>query len=694
MKTTNPISCAPGFLNSCTTGLVRLIGALALYALFGLLMDYAYASPGTNDPQAAANGSVWLQAGDGDPVQALLLETEVDIDVSGMIARARVRQRFQNTRDTWAEGIYLFPLPDNAAVDHFRLQAGGRIIEGRIQERAAARASYDTARNEGRRTALIEQQRPNIFTTSIANIAPNDTLTVEIEYQQTVAYEDGHYRLRFPLVAGPRYHASAVGTANRDDTDVSTIVSDKPVNAVYMHITLDAGAPLADLESSYHEIDVRQTDADRYSIALAGGAVFADRDFELSWAPERDRQPRAVVFREQHKGYDYALVSVLPPDLQSLGQQVLPRDVVFIIDVSGSMSGASIEQARSSLRYALARLQAQDRFNVIWFNDRTERLYPESVPASDANVQQARQFIGSLQADGGTVMMPALTLALNEQPDANRLRQIVFITDGNVDNEKELYNLIEQRLGDNRLFTVGIGSAPNSYFMRKSARSGRGTYTFIGKLDEVEQKTRALFEQMESPALVNIDVRMQGEDVEIFPQPVPDLYLSEPLTVLVRGTRLGSTVSVSGDYGESLWQQDIALDDSTSHRGISTAWAREKIATLMEKHHDSDSKSRREQLEHEIVGLSLDHHLVSRFTSLVAVDVTPVNSSGLLVSEKLQTSLPHGWAQRPANQPTGQQMLLAQLNLPQTATGAALHSMIGLMLFALAMACYLWRKLL
>jgi Ca-activated chloride channel family protein len=193
---------------------------------------------------------------------------------------------------------------------------------------------------------------------------------------------------------------------------------------------------------------------------------------------------------------------------------------------------------------------------------------------------------------------------------------------------------------------------------------------------------------------VNIDVRVQGEDVEIVPQPVPDLYLSEPLTVLVRGKRLESTVSVSGDYGESLWQQDIALDESSSHPGISTAWAREKTATLMEQHHDADSNRGREQIKQEIIDLSLDHHLVSRFTSLVAVDVTPANNSGLLVSEKLKTSLPQGWKQRPASQPTGQQMLLAQLNLPQTATGAALHSMTGLMLFALAMACYLWRKLL
>ena len=262
------------------------------------------------------------------------------------------------------------------------------------------------------------------------------------------------------------------------------------------------------------------------------------------------------------------------------------------------------------------------------------------------------------------------------------------------DHEKALFSLINKRLGGNRLFTVGIGSAPNSHFMRKAARSGRGSYTFIGKLDEVESRTRTLFEQMESPALVNIDVSIDGESVEIFPQPVPDLYLGEPLTVLVRGKRLGDTVSVSGNYGQSLWQQDVRLEHKSSHPGISPAWAREKITTLMEAHHDADSQSLRESLKNQIVRLSIDHHLVSRFTSLVAVDVTPVNSSGLLYSDKLKTSLPHGWDPARGSGPAGQQVMLAQLALPQTATGAALHSLIALMLFALAMVFHFWRKLL
>jgi len=244
------------------------------------------------------------------------------------------------------------------------------------------------------------------------------------------------------------------------------------------------------------------------------------------------------------------------------------------------------------------------------------------------------------------------------------------------------------------LFTVGIGSAPNSHFMRKAARAGRGTFTYIGDIAEVQQKTNALLEKLEAPALVNIDMRIDGLDVEVFPIPIPDLYLGEPLTVLIRGRQLNNYITLYGDFGESGWQKKIELFDSVNHPGIRTAWARSKIASLLEQQHDAYTQEERDALKNHIVQTSINHHLVSRFTSLVAVDVTPVNSSGQLYSEKLKTNLPRGWKLGQAKHPERQQMLLAQLSLPQTATTAALHMIIASMLFALAMVFYQLRKLL
>jgi len=681
--------------SSRSSVLLRLLGALALYICFGLLAEYAFASNKKTPPVESTQGSIWLLPENGSHINALLLDTDVKFDVSGMIVRAKVKQRFKNTSNLWAEGIYVFPLPENAAVDHFKLHIGERQIEGQIQERSQAKKTYETAKNEGRQAGLVEQQRANVFTTSLSNIAPDDQITVEIEYQQTLEYKDGRYRLRFPMVIGPRFHATNNSMAQDNiDTDVSTVTSETRVNPVYIHISLDAGVPLAELDSTYHAIDIKQTGSHRYSIALAPGKIFADRDFELVWSPEPSHQPQTAVFTEQHEGYEYALVSVLPPELDSLGQQLLPRDVVFILDVSGSMSGTSIEQAKASLIQALARLKPQDRFNIIWFNDRTERLYPRTKPATTESIQYAGMIINKLDANGGTMMHPALALALNEQPEFSRVRQIIFLTDGNVDNEQELFGLISKQLGDNRLFTVGIGSAPNSHFMRKAARAGRGTFTYIGDIAEVQQKTNALLEKLEAPALVNIDMRIDGLDVEVFPIPIPDLYLGEPLTVLIRGRQLNNYITLYGDFGESGWQKKIELFDSVNHPGIRTAWARSKIASLLEQQHDAYTQEERDALKNHIVQTSINHHLVSRFTSLVAVDVTPVNSSGQLYSEKLKTNLPRGWKLGQAKHPERQQMLLAQLSLPQTATTAALHMIIASMLFALAMVFYQLRKLL
>jgi Ca-activated chloride channel family protein len=676
-------------------GLLRFLGALILYLLFGLLSESAFANGNNPDPLEATQGSVWLLPDNGSYVNALLLETDVDFDVSGMIARATIRQRFKNTSSVWAEGIYIFPLPEHAAVDHFKLRIGERQIEGQIHERTAAKKIYQAATSEGRKAGLIEQQRANIFKTSLSNIAPGEEITIEFEYQQTLDYQDGRYRLRFPLVVGPRFHATnSIPFDSEHDTDVSTEVADASINPVHIHVSLDTGVDLAELESTTHSIDIKQTDTHRYSIALLPGSVYADRDFELVWKPQLSDYPQTAVFSETHDGDEYILLSVYPPDLQSLGQQLLPRDVIFILDVSGSMAGTSIQQAKASLIQALNRLNPEDRFNIIWFNDRTERLYPRSMPAERHALQYASMFISNLDADGGTVMLPAIALALNDQPEPSRVRQIVFLTDGNVDNEQQLFQLISQRLGDNRLFTIGIGSAPNSYFMRKAARAGRGTFTYISDINEVQQKTDDLLKKLESPALVNIHLDFHGLDIEAFPNPVPDLYLGDPLTVLLRSNQPVDSINLYGDYGDSNWEQTVKLADGPGHPGIRTAWARSKIASLMEQHHDADTMEERDAVKNTIITTSIDHHLVSQFTSLVAVDVTPVNSSGQLYSEKLKTSLPHGWKPGQTKQPVQPQMFMAQLSLPQTATSAPLHLLIASMLFAMTMIVYLWRKLL
>ena len=636
----------------------KLLVVISIYLLFGLLLHNVYAGADI-DPYQSGHGSVWLLPDNGVYIEAMQVQTDVDYEVNGAIARAKVKQQFENSSALWAEGIYVFPLPEKAAVDHFRLLIGERIIEGQVKERVAAKKKYEQAKASGKKAGLIEQQRPNVFTTSLANIAPGEKITVEFEYQQLLDYRDDRYRLRFPMVVGPRYHPgqasrpSPIGpAAGETSVYTETDTTGRHINPTRIHVLLDAGVSLYDLNSTYHEIDINQTSETRYSISTIGKNIAADRDFELVWQPQLINSPQLAVFNEAVTNAGdltgiYTMVSLLPPDLSHLQQRVQARDVIFVVDVSGSMAGTSIEQAKASLATAVDALTSLDRFNIIWFNDETGSLFPQANSASEKYKRDAKQFIDRLDAGGGTEMLPAMQLALSKQEAFSRFRQIVFITDGNISNETTLFDVIDEKLGNSRLFTIGIGSAPNAYFMRKAAQEGRGTFTYIGNLDEVHEKTVELFKKLETPALINIRLQVEADNssnsgYEVFPEKIPDMYAGEPATLLIKSKNIPHSITIEGDLGNAEWQHSERLKPA-SQSGIRIAWAREKISSLMSMHHQADSESEREMIKEEITGTALRHHLVSRYTSMVAVDITPVNTDGMLYQERLKNNLPHGW---------------------------------------------------
>lgn len=670
--------------------LFRLVVTIIVFLLFYLMINNVYARTGDSvempDLSSITRASTWLLPSDGVYIEALELESKVDIKVSGMIARASVKQQFRNTSSLWAEGIYIFPLPENAAVDHFRLIIDGRVIEGEIQEKSQARKTYQQAKQNGQRAGLIEQQRPNVFTTKLANIAPGAALSVEIEYQQTLVYRDGEYALRYPLVVGERYitpsRQGATDAAYDTGVYTESSTTSTALNPTSINVHLDAGIALANIVSSSHEITVKPQADNHYDITLQQATVPADRDFLLSWTPELGKLPRAAVLNQKHEGYDYSLITVYPPQNEFYNAFDIPREVVFILDVSGSMSGTSIEQAKSALQLALDRLKPSDKFNIIWFNSVAKKMYFDARFASNSNVQQARQFVDSLQANGGTEMLPALKLALTTAAEQELLRQIVFITDGNVSNERDLFAYIDANLNNSRLFTVGIGSAPNSFFMKKAAQAGRGSFTFISDTREVGKTTEALFKKLETPALTDIALTIFGDDIETYHNPIPDLYIGEPVTVLVRAKNRLNTVTLTGNIGATPWQYKVSLTQGSDNDGVRLAWAREKISFLSRSHYDENDNNLKYHLKLQIIGESIKHHLISQFTSLVAVEQTPVNQSGELYSETLKNNLPYGWI-RP--QKNGLTVSAQQIYLPQTATPTYQHLILAMVFALLAM---------
>ena len=646
---------------------------------------------------------LWRSRGEKSYLPAPVLSTTVEMHVTGVIARAIVRQEFTNPGHAWVEGIYVFPLPENAAVDHLRMEIGDRIVEGVIQERSAAKATYEAAKQGGRRTGLIEQERPNVFTTSVANIAPNATIAIEIQYQHRLQYNAGQYRLRFPMVVGPRYvpgmavsamatsadapgvstaRVNAVGVlsstrAGDEDDDASRITppvrhpAAGKINPVSITIDLTPEAPLSRLDSPYHAISTTPVGAGQYRIELGEGAVPADRDFELVWELVPGAAPTAALFTETVGSETFALLMLTPPAPAARDIVRVPRETIFVVDTSGSMEGASIEQAKAAADLALLRLGTGDSFNVIEFNTYSRSLFGAAEPATPANVAHAREWVRQLRARGGTEMQAALMLALDGLDHPGRLRQVIFLTDGGVSNESRLFQTIRERLGDSRLFTIGIGSAVNSHFMTQAALHGRGTFTYIGKIDEVRERMDALFRKIESPVVTDVRLELDATTaVDALPGRIPDLYLGEPIVVTLRADMMPVRAVLRGRISSREWAQDVPLHRMTPESGLSVQWAREKIAALMESRRTGVSA---EEVRQAVVAVALEHHLVSAYTSLVAVDVTPVRRDEALNTHEIELNAPDGWA---------------VAGTGQGATPAPVHLALGTLALLMAAACY------
>lgn len=659
--------------------------------------------------------------------QAPALATEVSMSISGWSNRVSVTQSFTNDSQEWIHGRYLFPLPNEAAVDSMQLRIGERIIEGVIQPKEEAKRTFEQAKAQGKRASLLSQERPNLFTTQVANLAPGETLKVSFSYQQALDYRDGQFSLRFPMTHTPRYLPQSMLQSFKGVEEAARLLSpvieaaglekmftgddgesSEPIgtqahsggqeNRLSLDIILDAGFPLLSLESPYHAISQQTLSDGRIRVQLQQDNTKADSDFVLQWQADTGAKPAAALFSQQGQTHtpapslaqaegqaardEYSLLMLMPPQSKEVAKP-LPRELILVIDTSGSMGGDAIVQAKQALLYALSSLKSEDSFNVVEFNSAVQTMAANSLPATAHNIGRAQQFIRALEANGGTEMAKALELALSNdfaaqnkvgtQGEIKALRQVIFMTDGAVGNEQALFELIKDRLGENRLFTVGIGSAPNSHFMQRAAELGRGSFTYIGKMQEVEQKVVALLEKISAPRITDVSLRYpDGTVPDYWPAQIPDLYQGEPVLVSIKQrSNAHKAVIVSGLIDGQFWQQELALNAKADPKGLDLIWARKQIAALELAKDAANS----ERIERQVTALSLKYHLVSPYTSLVAVDVTPVNPDAAATREgQVASHAPKGW----------------QGKLPQTATDSRLMLLLGLasLMAALMLAAF------
>ncbi len=705
-------------------------GVALLIAVSFLLAGFFSPAKAGVGPNEMTSGSLLLKTKKGDYVEAPRLGSDYNVTISGPTGRTVLTQRFSNPSEGWVEGVYVFPLPEGAAVDTLKIIAGNRVIVGEVKEKREAKVIYETAKREGQTASLLEQERPNLFTNSVANIGPHDSVVVQIEYQETIAQSAGTYSLRLPLVVAPRYNPQPVVQSvdfNADGSGYGATVSDPvpdrdrieppvldprenaPVNPVSINITLHAGFALGDVKSHFHAINAQSTDEQSRAISLGAGTIPADKDFELTWTA-KGTAPQVGLFKETVNGKDYLLATVTPPSVPAAGKS-MPRESIFVIDNSGSMDGPSMDQAKQALLLGLAKLNTTDRFNVIRFDDTMDQLFPTAVPADAINITAAKNFVAGLQANGGTEMIPPLKAALvDDQVSAKtHLRQVVFITDGAIGNEAEMFATLTAQRGRSRVFMVGIGAAPNSYLMTRAAELGRGTFTFIGDAAQVTSRMDELFTKIGQPVVTGLAAKLSAGQAELTPSLLPDLYQGEPVLMMAEGNTLSGDLTMTGQIGDAPWTVTLPVSAAAPSKGISKLWAHRKIADIEVA--QTMGSLTADVANKQVLDVALAHQIVSSQTSLIAVDKNPKRPlDQKLTRAEVPLNLPAGWnfdkvfgTEKPALTPkqrdaqaeflqlaasekpvTSEQAIANPVELPQTATPAALFTLISMLMMLLA----------
>ncbi|KTD99059.1 marine proteobacterial sortase target protein [Pseudoalteromonas sp. H71] len=612
----------------------------------------------------------------GKPVSpAIILKSDAQMTVTGLINHVVVKQTYQNENPFAVNARYVFPLPDESAVHAMTMRVGERVIKGQIDKKIEAEKKYAHAQKAGKQAALVRQQRANMFVTNVSNIGPGEQVVIELEYQEIISYRSGTFAIRFPTTITPRYHAISgeVEFNEQNQAPVNTAPSgwlspvysiqsaacnddDEPSSKFSLNIDIDVGLELVDINSKFHNVDIHNPAFGQYTVALNEQNAI-NRDFVLEFKPLQKESAQAAFFTQQFDNGDrYGLAMLMPPADHFTQTQRLPREMVFVVDTSGSMHGQSIEQAKKALFYALSLLESDDSFNIIGFDNNVTAMSDRPLIASDFNLRRAERFIYSLEADGGTEIQGALDAVLDGSSFDGFVRQVVFLTDGSVSNEATLFKNIQAKLGDSRLFTVGIGSAPNSFFMRRAADIGKGTFTFIGSTQEVQPKMQQLFDKLAHPAITELALSDEnGNPLDFWPSPLPDLYFGEPIMVAIKLNDAKSVI-LTGQTAQGPLSIKLSTQNSSSAQGIAKLWARQKIKSLLLYNEQSSVKDK-------VQKLALTHQLLSPFTAFIAIEHAQIKD---VADQTAQV----------ANQvPQGMKM-----RLPQTDGQSRLHIMLGSML--------------
>ncbi len=646
-------------------------GLLGVLALSSLGLTGSGVNPGpvahaSTEWEGSESGALVGLDEEGKPTQAFPLKhTDVAIQISGPLARAQVTQQFENPYSDKIEAVYTFPLPQNAAVDDMTLTVGDRVVKGKIKKREEARAIYEAAKRRGNMAGLLDQERPNIFTQSVANILPGEQISITISYVETLSYAGGTYSVMFPMVVGPRYipgqpvaqepPTQALGGGWAYDTDQVPDASHitPPVlkpgtrsgHDLSLSVEIDAGVPIHHVQSTTHKIAVTSSNDSQADVHLKEEATIPNKDFILTYTVAgEDIRDAILTHRNGKEGFFTLLLQ--PPDRVKT-DAVTPKELVFVLDTSGSMSGFPLDKAQETMRLAMDGLNSRDTFNLITFAGDTRILFAEPVPATPVNVRKAQQFLESRRGGGGTEMMKAIRAALDPSDSQEHLRIVCFMTDGYIGNDMAIVEEI-QKHSNARVFAFGIGSSVNRFLLDKMAEHGRGEVEYVGLQDDGSAAARRFHQRVQHPLLTDISVDWDDLDVsEVYPKRLPDLFSAKPLIVTGQYMTPGKgTIRLQGKVAGHPVVRKIEVvfpGFEPDHDVLATLWARTKVADLMAQDYNGIQQgTTRANIKEAITQLGLDYRLMTQFTSFVAVEELIITEGGQPRRVEVPVELPGG----------------------------------------------------
>ncbi len=590
-----------------------------------------------------------------------LKHTDVKADVSGFVSRVTVMQVFSNPFKDHIEAVYVFPLPQNAAVDSMTMKIGKRTIKGVIKEKEEARKIYEDAKKQGKTAALLDQERPNIFTQSVANIGPGEEVIIDISYVETLSYNDGIYEFVFPMVVGPRYMPGAPagkkGTGWSPDTtqvpDASKIsppVAPKGTRAghdISVSVHINAGVPIRNISSVLHKVDVKHAGSSSTAdITLLKQDNIPNKDFILQFETAGKGIEDAILSHAKD-GEGFFTLILQPPDKPKQAE-ITPKEMYFVLDASGSQMGWPVEKAKETMKYCIENMNNNDTFQILSFDNNVNPCFKAPVPNTKENREAAQQWLATQAGRGGTEMMKAIDYSLGAPPDPERMRIVVFMTDGYVGNDMAILDAIQKKLGNARLFPFGTGNSVNRYLLEGMAKMGKGEVEWVTLNRHGDEVAEAFQDKIGNPLLLDIKVDWGNAPVkDIYPQTIPDLFSGKP--VIIKGRYEGSyngDIVLKGMQTGKPFERKIRVDfpkNQSANDVLGVLWARAKIEDLMNRDLKGIQQGNPDkEIKQMIINLGLKFKLMTQYTSFVAVEEKVVNKDGKLVTVPVPVEMPDG----------------------------------------------------